>query len=139
MAKGKKAEAGSGQLLRIKQIGSVIGCPDKQRQTVRGLGLRRMHQVVERPDTPAADRRTVPRPTAPHSDPVDVDPETLGTVPRLPSTQAEALDALADDAVLTDALGPVLAESYLAVRRSEWTAYSTGDAGFEQLGHFEKY
>jgi large subunit ribosomal protein L30 len=53
MAKGKKAEAGSGQLLRIKQIGSVIGCPDKQRQTVRGLGLRRMHQVVERPDTPA--------------------------------------------------------------------------------------
>jgi large subunit ribosomal protein L30 len=53
MAKGKKtATAGDGRL-RIKQIGSVIGCPDKQRQTVRGLGLRRMHQVVERPDTPA--------------------------------------------------------------------------------------
>ena len=33
-------------------IGSVIGCPDKQRATVRGLGLRRMHQVVERLDTP---------------------------------------------------------------------------------------
>jgi large subunit ribosomal protein L30 len=54
MAKGKKAEAAAGNgRLRIKQIGSVIGCPIKQRQTVRGLGLRRMHQVVERPDTPA--------------------------------------------------------------------------------------
>jgi len=54
MAKGKKAEAAAGNgRLRIKQIGSVIGCPTKQRQTVRGLGLRRMHQVVERPDTPA--------------------------------------------------------------------------------------
>jgi large subunit ribosomal protein L30 len=54
MAKGKKAEAAAGNgRLRIKQIGSIIGCPIKQRQTVRGLGLRRMHQVVERPDTPA--------------------------------------------------------------------------------------
>jgi large subunit ribosomal protein L30 len=54
MAKGKKAEAAAGNgRLRIKQIGSIIGCPVKQRQTVRGLGLRRLHQVVERPDTPA--------------------------------------------------------------------------------------
>jgi large subunit ribosomal protein L30 len=30
----------------------VIGCPEKQRATVRGLGLRRMNQVVERLDTP---------------------------------------------------------------------------------------
>ncbi|MDP9144039.1 MAG: 50S ribosomal protein L30 [Actinomycetota bacterium] len=34
-------------------MGSVIGCTDSQRATVRGLGLRRMHQVVERIDTPA--------------------------------------------------------------------------------------
>jgi large subunit ribosomal protein L30 len=53
MAKGKTAEAGATSRLRIKMIGSVIGCPVKQRETVRGLGLRRMHQVVERPDTPA--------------------------------------------------------------------------------------
>jgi large subunit ribosomal protein L30 len=33
-------------------IGSLIGCQEKQRATVRGLGLRRMHQVVERQDTP---------------------------------------------------------------------------------------
>ena len=38
--------------LKIRQIGSVIGCTDRQRATVRGLGLRRMHQVVERADTP---------------------------------------------------------------------------------------
>jgi large subunit ribosomal protein L30 len=47
---GKKA-AGGGKI-RIKQIGSLIGCTDKQRASVRGLGLRRMHQVVERLDTP---------------------------------------------------------------------------------------
>jgi glutamine synthetase len=51
----------------------------------------------------------------------------------------EALDALAADGLLTDALGPVLAQSYLAVRRSEWDAYSVKDATFEQQGHFLKY
>jgi glutamine synthetase len=79
-------------------------------------------------------------------EPVEVDPVTIdererterGIVP-LPETQAEALDALAADEVLTDALGPVLAESYLAVRRSEWDAYSAGDEAFEQQGHFLKY
>jgi large subunit ribosomal protein L30 len=50
MAKDKQGARGG--TLRIKQIGSVIGCPDKQRATVRGLGLRRMNQVVERVDTP---------------------------------------------------------------------------------------
>jgi glutamine synthetase len=79
-------------------------------------------------------------------EPVDVDPATLSEPERsqrgiepLPATQAEALDALAADAVLTGALGPVLTEAYLAVRRSEWAAYSAGDAAFEQQGHFEKY
>ena len=79
-------------------------------------------------------------------EPVEVDPATLderernerGIVP-LPATQAEALDALAADDVLTGALGPVLADSYLAVRRSEWDAYSAGDEAFEQQGHFLKY
>jgi glutamine synthetase len=79
-------------------------------------------------------------------EPVEVDPATIdegergdrGIVP-LPATQAEALDALAADEVLTGALGPVLAESYLAVRRSEWDAYSAGDEAFEQQGHFLKY
>ena len=57
----------------------------------------------------------------------------------LPSSQREALDALAADAVLTGAMGEVLAGSYLAVRRSEWDVYSSADEAFEQQGHFEKY
>jgi glutamine synthetase len=79
-------------------------------------------------------------------EPVEVDPTTIdaserearGIVP-LPATQQQALDALAADDLLTGALGPVLAESYLAVRRSEWEAYSQGDERFEQQGHFSKY
>jgi glutamine synthetase len=79
-------------------------------------------------------------------EPVDVDPATIPEsererrgIVRLPATQLEALDALERDELLVDALGPVLAQSYLAVRRSEWAAYSAGDAAFEQQGHFEKY
>jgi glutamine synthetase len=79
-------------------------------------------------------------------EPVEVDPATIAEderaargITELPATQAEALDALAADPVLTAALGSVLAESYLAVRRSEWAAYSAGDAAFEQQGHFAKY
>ncbi len=51
MGKSRKGAATAGRL-KIRQIGSSIGCPEKQRATLRGLGLRRMHQVVERPDTP---------------------------------------------------------------------------------------
>jgi len=51
MAKAKKTQKAGGTV-KIKMIGSVIGCPDGQRATVRGLGLRRMHHVVEREDTP---------------------------------------------------------------------------------------
>jgi large subunit ribosomal protein L30 len=53
MAKSTKAgPAKAAGTIKVKQIGSVIGCTDKQRATVRGLGLRRMQQVVERKDTP---------------------------------------------------------------------------------------
>lgn len=79
-------------------------------------------------------------------EPVEVDPATIDEeereqrgIVRLPATQEAALDALEADDVLTGALGPVLAESYLAVRRSEWAAYSAGDEAFEQQGHFSKY
>ena len=50
MAKAKQKPAGT---VKVKMIGSVIGCTRSQRETVRGLGLRRMHQVVERADTQA--------------------------------------------------------------------------------------
>jgi glutamine synthetase len=79
-------------------------------------------------------------------EPVEVDPATLDENERtrlgiaaMPATQAEALDALSADEVLLSALGPVLADSYLAVRRSEWAVYSEGDEAFEQQGHFSKY
>jgi glutamine synthetase len=79
-------------------------------------------------------------------DPVQVDPGTLPADERaakgirpLPSSQREALDALAADAVLTGAMGEVLARSYLAVRGSEWDVYSAADEAFEQQGHFQKY
>jgi large subunit ribosomal protein L30 len=39
--------------LKIKWVRSQIACPRDMRATIRGLGLRRMQQVVEREDTPA--------------------------------------------------------------------------------------
>ncbi len=39
--------------LKIKWVVSFIGCPRNMRATIRGLGFRRMNQVVERDDTPA--------------------------------------------------------------------------------------
>jgi glutamine synthetase len=79
-------------------------------------------------------------------EPVEVDPATIDAdererrgIHRLPTTQEEALNELAADELLLDALGPTLADSYLAVRRSEWAAYSEGDEAFEQQGHFSKY
>jgi large subunit ribosomal protein L30 len=39
--------------LKIKWVRSFIGCPRSMRQTIRGLGFRRMQQVVERPDSAA--------------------------------------------------------------------------------------
>jgi glutamine synthetase len=79
-------------------------------------------------------------------EPVEVDPATIDDAERtargidpLPASQQEALDALERDAVLTEALGSVLAGSYLAVRRSEWATYSLQGAEFAQRGHFLKY
>ena len=51
MPRASKAAAAAATV-KIKQVGSLIGCTDRQRACVRGLGLRRMHQVVERQDTP---------------------------------------------------------------------------------------
>ena len=58
---------------------------------------------------------------------------------RFPATLAEALDHLEGDRVLMDALGPLLARSFLAVKRAEWAAFSKEDAAFEQKHHFWKF
>lgn len=39
------------QTIKIKQIRSGIGRPPNQRQTLRGLGFKRLHQIVVREDT----------------------------------------------------------------------------------------
>jgi len=39
--------------LKIRQVRSMIGRPRSQREVLRTLGLRRMHQVVEREDSAA--------------------------------------------------------------------------------------
>jgi large subunit ribosomal protein L30 len=52
MATTKKKSSGTGTL-KIRWVVSFIGCPIDMRQTIRGLGFRRMQQVVERPDNPA--------------------------------------------------------------------------------------
>ncbi len=41
------------QRLRITLIKSPTGYAERQRRTVRALGLRRLHQTVEQADTPA--------------------------------------------------------------------------------------
>ncbi|HVR43385.1 MAG TPA: 50S ribosomal protein L30 [Thermoanaerobaculia bacterium] len=46
------AKKAGGTKIRVRQIRSGIGCPVEMRETLRALGLRRMHQVVERKDTP---------------------------------------------------------------------------------------
>ena len=48
-----KAKAKAKKQLRIKQVRSAIGRPRNQHEVLRGLGLRRLNQVVERQDTPA--------------------------------------------------------------------------------------
>lgn len=42
-----------GTRLRIRWVRSAIGHPERVRATLRGLGLRRLGQWVEREDTPA--------------------------------------------------------------------------------------
>jgi glutamine synthetase len=60
-------------------------------------------------------------------------------IQRYPTTQAEALDALEADPLLLEALGPQLATSYIAVKRSEYAAFSQQDVEFEILNHINKF
>lgn len=75
-----------------------------------------------------------------------VDPDTLSEperrrrgIRRLPTTLAEALDALERDEVLREVMGEVLAREYLAVKRSEVRGFEGRDVAFEIEHHFYKY
>lgn len=78
--------------------------------------------------------------------PTEVDPAALAEeersaagLGRLPASLDQALTALEADAVLLEALGDMLARSYLAVRRSEARAFAERDDAFELAQHFYKY
>jgi len=45
----KKSE--QSKKLRVKQIRSGIGCPREMRETLKSLGLGKMHRIAERLDT----------------------------------------------------------------------------------------
>jgi large subunit ribosomal protein L30 len=50
----KRAEARSGDMLRITWVKSTIGHKAGARGTIRALGLHRLNQTVEIPDTPVS-------------------------------------------------------------------------------------
>lgn len=79
-------------------------------------------------------------------EPIFVDPGTLTEderqrrgIKRFPTTLSEALDNLEKDDVLLDALGSLLAKSYIAVKRKEYETFSQHDAAFETKHHFWKF
>jgi glutamine synthetase len=79
-------------------------------------------------------------------EPALVDPDAIAEperarrgIRRLPTSLAEALDALERDEVLMRALGPVLGKEYLAVKRSEVRGFAGKDVAFELEQHFYKY
>lgn len=45
--------ANEGKTIKIRQVRSVIGTKREHREVIKGLGLRRIRDEVERPDTPA--------------------------------------------------------------------------------------
>jgi glutamine synthetase len=79
-------------------------------------------------------------------EPVDVDPGNLSEeertkrgIKRLPETLNEALDALQVDTVLVEALGPMLATSYVTVKRLESRYFADKSPDEETRQHFYKY
>jgi large subunit ribosomal protein L30 len=48
LGRKKKSEA---KTIRVRQIRSGIGCPREMRETLKALGLGKMHRVAERVDS----------------------------------------------------------------------------------------
>ena len=53
MADEKKEETSGGGTIRIQYYRSSISTPKTHKQIVKSVGLTKLNQVVERPDTPA--------------------------------------------------------------------------------------
>ena len=50
--KEQTGEGGGGKI-RIQYYRSAIGFPKNQKEIIRSVGLTKLNQIVERPDTPA--------------------------------------------------------------------------------------
>ena len=79
-------------------------------------------------------------------DPLSCDPSHLSAeereqrgIQRLPQTLDDALNALEADAVVMEALGPLLASAYLAVKRAEAAAFAHTQPEDIALAHFLTY
>jgi glutamine synthetase len=79
-------------------------------------------------------------------EPLSVDPATLSDrereaagAHRYPTRLQDSIEAFERDQVLVEALGDLLARSYLAVRRSEWEAYAAMTEEERFGAHFLKY
>ena len=53
MADEKKNQGGGGEKIRIQYYRSFIAFPKTQKEIVRSIGLTKLNQIVERPDTPS--------------------------------------------------------------------------------------
>jgi len=51
VAKKKGKQEAAPATIRIQYYRSSISCSQKQKEIVRSLGLRKLNQIVERPDT----------------------------------------------------------------------------------------
>ena len=48
---GKKKSGKKEGMIRLRQIRSGIGCPVEMRETLKALGLGKMHRIAERKDS----------------------------------------------------------------------------------------
>lgn len=53
MAPKAKEKEAANAMIRIQYYRSSIACPGTQKEIVRSLGLTKLNQIVERPDTPS--------------------------------------------------------------------------------------
>ncbi len=53
MASKKKAVSETGAKLNIQYYRSAIGTPEKHKLVIKGLGFKRLNQIVQRVDSPA--------------------------------------------------------------------------------------
>jgi glutamine synthetase len=79
-------------------------------------------------------------------EPVSLNPHDLDDAERekrgirpYPRSLLEAIDNLARDQVLLDALGPARAHEFIAVRRAEWDDLGSGPVEREIAAHFRRY